>query len=644
MGAQSTKTLKTLADKRGKRVFPLLWLILLLFWPVCVWGATETVRLPITLDYPFIRSLFVYQAYTQPGERAVPVEEAGGCNRIELWDPEVAPEGTLLKLRNHMKISLGVPVLGRCTKLLDWEGYIEVLQRIWLDEKGWRLRFETVDTRAYNLNREPVTIANTLWNSVKTHVLPYFDQLSIDLAPPVKELKNLVPLFSPPENQQHIERWFDTIRLGQVRVDPDAVKMDILMEVETRPQPKEAVEEPSIQEIERLAKSWEDWDAYLVYQLQVLTGQPLTEDERRSLLESLLETRHGFVQALTERALGRDLVREQFIRTWQNLTPILRKYLVKQLSKSPLTYLAFFTASDALAILEKLGPTLGMDISRDGLVRLAKLLSEGGVEPVLDYSYAVNPNLRQLLGFGPPLDESGPAFDAQELELPPDSKEEVIPGEEWSWITFCFPLAFAAESGTVTLGEVEKWIPPAKDITPYLDQVRQVLEQAAAETLAKNHLEERYEPFFRHLSLATAWQESCWRQFVKANGKVRYLVSYNQSSVGLMQINERIWRGVYRPESLRWNIHYNALAGSEILDLYLQKYALKKMDSKNPLDFDTLARVVYAMYNSGPGQFQKFLKRNQTKSFYKSDELFWQKYSQVKDGQFDQLSSSLLGE
>ncbi|MFH0812891.1 MAG: hypothetical protein V2A69_08645 [Pseudomonadota bacterium] len=644
MGAQSTKTLKTLADKRGKRVFPLLWLILLLFWPVCVWGATETVRLPITLDYPFIRSLFVYQAYTQPGERAVPVEEAGGCNRIELWDPEVAPEGTLLKLRNHMKISLGVPFFGKCTKLLEWEGYLEVLQRIWLDEKGWRLRFETVDTRTYNLNREPVTIANTLWNSVKTHVLPYFDQLSIDLAPPVKELKNLVPLFFPPEDQQCIERWFDTIRLGQVRVDPDAVKMDILMEVETRPQPKEAVEEPSIQEIERLAKSWEDWDAYLVYQLQVLIGQPLTEDERRSLLESLLETRHGFVQALTERALGRDLVREQFIRTWQNLTPILRKYLVKQLSKSPLTYLAFFTASDALATLEKLGPTLGMDISRDGLVRLAKLLSEGGVEPVLDYSYAVNPNLRQLLGFGPPLDESGPAFDAQELELPPDSKEEVIPGEEWSWITFCFPLAFAAESGTVTLGEVEQWIPPAKDITPYLDQVRQVLEQAAAETLAKNHLEERYEPFFRHLSLATAWQESCWRQFVKANGKVRYLVSYNQSSVGLMQINERIWRGVYRPESLRWNIHYNALAGSEILDLYLQKYALKKMDSKNPLDFDTLARVVYAMYNGGPGQFQEFLKRNQTKSFYKSDELFWQKYSQVKDGQFDQLSSSLLGE
>jgi soluble lytic murein transglycosylase-like protein len=143
--------------------------------------------------------------------------------------------------------------------------------------------------------------------------------------------------------------------------------------------------------------------------------------------------------------------------------------------------------------------------------------------------------------------------------------------------------------------------------------------------------------------MATAWQESCWRQFIKSDGSMKPLFSYNQSSVGLMQINERVWRGLYKTESLRWNIEYNARAGAEILDHYLKDYALKKMDPANPLGHDTLGRAVYAMYNGGPGQFQEFLKRNKTHSFYESDKLFWDKYTLAKAGEFEKVSVCLVG-
>jgi len=170
-----------------------------------------------------------------------------------------------------------------------------------------------------------------------------------------------------------------------------------------------------------------------------------------------------------------------------------------------------------------------------------------------------------------------------------------------------------------------------------------VLEQAANDTLAQKPLEDKYQDFYRLLVLSTAWQESYWRQFVITNGKLRSLLSYNQSSIGLMQINERVWRGLYQLESLRWNIHYNAHAGSEILNYYLGKYALKKMDSTHPLGLDTLARVVYAMYNGGPREFRKFLNRKETNSFYESDQLFWEKYSLAKEGHFDKVSACLIG-
>lgn len=125
-----------------------------------------------------------------------------------------------------------------------------------------------------------------------------------------------------------------------------------------------------------------------------------------------------------------------------------------------------------------------------------------------------------------------------------------------------------------------------------------------------------------------------------------YLLSYNRTSVGLMQINERVWRGMYDRHHLRWNIRYNTAAGCEILELYLRKYALdriKKMKIEKTLDDDTFARIVYAMYNGGPGQFGKILERNKKGTFFSSDNLYFEKYSWVKNSQWENIRKCLIG-
>ena len=228
--------------------------------------------------------------------------------------------------------------------------------------------------------------------------------------------------------------------------------------------------------------------------------------------------------------------------------------------------------------LDKLGPTLGLEISRDGLLRLARLLSTSATDPTLSYSYSLDPGLRKFLGLGPPLDDSGPASDVQEMDLPEEPEKNAKPDDRQSWLDhFLFPRAWAKEGIPIMLDQVKQWIPPAKDPNPYIGKVRNLLEEAADQILAANPLAGDYNSFFHLLVLATAWQESCWRQFIARDGKLRYLVSYNESSVGLMQINERVWRGIYRVESLRWNIAYNVKAGCEILHLYLRNFALKEI-------------------------------------------------------------------
>ena len=110
----------------------------------------------------------------------------------------------------------------------------------------------------------------------------------------------------------------------------------------------------------------------------------------------------------------------------------------------------------------------------------------------------------------------------------------------------------------------------------------------------------------------------------------------------MMQVNERVWRGIYDLKHLRWNIRYNALAGCEILEQYFTRYALSNKQTSQ-LDSDTLACALYAMYNGGPGDFQKFLKRIAGGKRLLTDKLFQEKYQWVKKDQWDHITKCLGG-
>ncbi len=626
----------------------ILWIITL--WALSggaptVFGASQTVSLPLTIDYPFIRMVIIDQLYNQPEERAIVVDETSGaeCSRIEMWQPEVRPQGHFITIGSNISVKAGAPILGKCVQLLQWEGYIEMTQRVVLDEATLRLKFETVDSHVYKTNRQPVAVATTVWDLIKSHVHPFFSRFAMDLSFPTNEVKSMIPLFFTADERCRVEAWMTSLKFGEFRVENDAIRLMLTMMVETAP-PVSLVPEAELSsdEFNRITSMWETWDAFLVFQIESLLGAPLTFEEQQALFEILMDARYGFINALNEKTPGQDLVRTQFIRTWQNVAGILRTHLVKKANRGDLIkYLAFFTAADALTVLDKIGPAVNLEISRDGLLRLARLLS--GQDISLSYTADVDTNLRMVLGFGPPMDDTGPSYPVMELPFPEDELEPPPDAPLSKWMQWVVATAYAADSAQPDVEALKPWIVPKDNLAPYLDRLRQVLEKTADENLSKIKLDSSYRDLYRLMIMATAWQESCWRQFIRSEKSIKPIFSYNQSSVGVMQINERVWRGVYKIDSLRWNIEYNARAGAEILGHYLKDYALKKMNPANPLDNDTLGRIVYAMYNGGPGQFQEFLKRSKNNTFYESDKLFWDKYTMAKSGAFDRVSVCLIG-
>ncbi len=618
-------------------------LFLLFFHPGFASGETRTVEFPLTLEFPLVQSMVKDRIFTSPGERVL-LEDPDWCATIELWDPQVFPVQTSLGIKSKLRFQSGFRIGSTCFHLVNWTGEIEIIQRLLLDKKDWQLKFKTEDSFIYDQNHKRPFLAGIFWDYAKAYLHSAMDRMTIDLSSPVKELKELLPLFFAEAQIPQVQSWLTTLRPGEVTIQPDAVRSQLMMEVDTSPA-AERVPEITQSDIESLSRNWETWDAFFVHEIETLIGRPLEQRERNEILDALISMRYTFTQALAENTLTQDLIRGQFTNSWDRVSKILRKYLFQESSRSLLRHLAFFTAADALAVVEKLGPAMGIELTPQGLRRLASLLGEEGKEVGLQYSYELDPRLRELLGLGPPLPETGPSFDAEEFESREDSVEEAPPPKDSLWHGSLLRLASAGDRAPVIPPELREWIPPqSKEGLPqYLSQVHQVLQSATEETLSKNQQPSKYQSLYRLLVLATAWQESCWRQLEKKRDKVTYLLSYNRTSVGLMQINERVWRGLYQRDRLRWDIRYNARAGAEILDLYMQDYALTRLEAQGLSDETVLARAVYAMYNAGPDELQRFLKRHRSNSPHDIDRFFREKYERTQKGDFEQIALCLVG-
>ena len=89
-----------------------------------------------------------------------------------------------------------------------------------------------------------------------------------------------------------------------------------------------------------------------------------------------------------------------FLQTWDRLAPVLRELQTDLPGETAIRYLSFIAAADALQGIQTLGPDAGLDMSADGLRRMARLIAPVDAEDPLTRNLEVDPELRSLMGFG----------------------------------------------------------------------------------------------------------------------------------------------------------------------------------------------------------------------------------------------------
>ncbi len=649
-------------DSLMKTVFSLFTVIALMLGSLLLApepAGAETVSFPLQIDYPFIRSLVVQTAFTDSGQRMVITDPENDCQQIALSDPIFAGEKNLLRIDVAVHLRGGTLMGENCLFPMEWDGFLVAHLKPRVLPGKWQLFFDPVDSVLLDRHRRPDRFMGTLWDLFKAPVMARMRNIRIAVSEPITELKPFLLSAVPAADQPHVEAMLESLRPGEIFSGPEAIHIEMLADVgavsTVAEEPPPAPLTPD--EIDAFISVWETWDAFLVHALMSLSGASLTDEERDILLNVLLDTRYRFIAELEAdtHASSGDFVREQFLDAWKKLSPVLKKRLTGHPTDNSWACLAFFTATDALAALDRLGPLFNIEISKNGFIRLARMLSENK-DVTLEYSQALDPELRKLLGMdrfreipgqGPDAIDNDEKAPGSEMSLETGGPQAILHFRQ-SMISgvcrvFTPNVCWAGKSWIhPTLKELRTWMVSRENVKTHLQKIKPLLEAATRENLQKNHIPVSYHEMFQKAVYATAWQESCFRQFIVDKQKLTYIRSYNNSSVGMMQINERVWRGMYHIERLRWDIAYNAAAGVDILNLYLRKYAIPKRASltgRDVLDSDGMACALYAMYNAGPGGFSGYLNRRRTGKLSKIDAHFKEKYTWVQNGQWDKLGN-----
>ena len=540
----------------------------------------------------------------------------GRCRYLNLESPKLEAVDGNLRLTGPGSGALGIELLGNCQNAANWKGTMEFTLAPQIDSAG-RLRVRIVDSKLTDDGGS--SALGFIWELSKRYVNPRLERFSYDLGASRNALASIVRGAAPPQHAAELEAAVKQLQVQPLRVESAAVVVPIALELPdawlAAPAAPVVAAVPaaplSEAELEALEKALEPWDAFLLYAVKQLALDSESSALRKRLFTLLLESRYRLTEILSgDVPAAGDPLRELFVDTWEELRTILADGEREGvLDASLLRYAAFIDAGDALLALDRAAPGLGMTLSADGLRQLARSLRPGAAGDPLAYDWAVDPQLRRL-------------FDVEEI---PDSEPPSAPRER-SWLDLFIARAYAEGDSAKAL---DRWVPRRDELDAYEQRIGTLLQKTAAVELQRGALAAPYDEIYRNMVPTTALIESCWRQYVVRGGKVSYLRS-GSGSIGIMQINQIVWRGFYQLERLRWDTAYNARAGAQILMRYVKDYAIPYAEKSG--DPNHVPRAAYAVYNAGPRAVGRFDKAKKHPREERVDERLWTLYQGIAAG------------
>lgn len=340
-------------------------------------SSADQLSVPLQFDYSLIKKVLVSQLYTGQNNTAELWNDRQGCSYLRLSNPDINGKNGQIRLLNEVQARFGTGLGGQCLTVLEWAGVLETFQQPTLDSGHSVLSFPITSATAYDHQGHHLTI-DKLQDLIKRFAEPKLAAVKIDLNESRGDIEQTLAHFLPKDNTAEIKEILNSLRFSSINAGDNGI--GIKLDLNAPAKRAVAKPAPAFNEAEQKQwqAAWQQWDAFLSSAIKQASEDTKSPELRETLMEILMDSREAFQAGLKEHdANGADPVRVFFTDTWERLAPALKTISGELPGIQGLRYITFIAATDVIYELERLGAPFGLDISSDGLRRLARILIAG---------------------------------------------------------------------------------------------------------------------------------------------------------------------------------------------------------------------------------------------------------------------------
>ena len=335
-------------------------------------GFAREINVPVPMDYRLIQNVLVNQLFTGEGQSAQLWQDGKRCSFLDLSDPHISGQGGQVKIDNTVHTQFGAKMGGKCMALIKWSGVLETLQKPTLDKSGNVLSFPVTHISASDRNGQSLNIAQ-LQELLQQVVAPRLAGLKIDLNESRDDIvKTLLP-YVPAEDSEQLYDSVNSLRFNSVKADAKSIVLNLGFAANLEKSNSKPAAVFSASELQQWQTIWQNWQASLE---QAIAQAPIEGElaQSRDTLHTVLQKAGvAFEQGLTnDYSNGKDPVRTFVKDSWDQLAPLLRTVSKQLPGAEGLRYLTLIAATDLMYELESIGSPFGLEISANGLRKIAR--------------------------------------------------------------------------------------------------------------------------------------------------------------------------------------------------------------------------------------------------------------------------------